>query len=396
MFFKLSVVIPCYNEENTIERCVERVREIADEELSLEIIIVDDASSDRSLQIAKELCTKYPEIIIHEQNINQGKGAALKAGFGLATGDFVAVQDADLEYDPQDLKRLIVPLKKDEADVVIGSRFSTYGTHRVLYFWHYVGNKFLTLLSNMFTDLNLSDMETCYKVFKREVIQRINIKEKRFGFEPEIIAKVAQMRLRIYEMGISYYGRTYEEGKKIGVRDGFRALFCIFHYNAPKAPLPIQFLVYLFIGGIAAIANLILFLSMLSWGIDINYSAPISFVLAAGLNYLLSILLLFRHRARWNSFMELIAYTFVVLLGAFIDLQITKMSIAIGLSPELAKIEATCIGLFLNFFGRKYIVFPERSNGSWIPQLKLKKTLGRKPIPASTEKNKFRVGNEES
>jgi glycosyltransferase involved in cell wall biosynthesis len=173
---------------------------------------------------------------------NRGKGAALRTGFQHATGNFVAVQDADLEYDPQDLKRLLGPLRDGVADAVFGSRFLSHGAHRVLYFWHYLGNALLTFLSNMLTDLNLTDMETCYKVFRRDVIQSITIEEDRFGVEPELVAKVAQQRLRIYEMGISYYGRTYEEGKKIGIKDGFRALYCIFHYNAHRAPLPIQFL----------------------------------------------------------------------------------------------------------------------------------------------------------
>jgi glycosyltransferase involved in cell wall biosynthesis len=237
---KLSIVIPCFNEEKTIKECVERVLEIADDNLSLELIIVDDHSTDNSYSIARKLEINHPEIKIIRHEKNSGKGAALRSGFKMATGDFVAVQDADLEYDPVDLKRLLIPLVQGDADVVLGSRFLSTGFHRVLYFWHYMGNRFLTFLSNMFTDLNLTDMETCYKVFRREIIQDIDIKENRFGFEPEIIAKIAQRRLRIFEMGISYRGRTYEEGKKIGVKDGFRTLYCIFRYNAHKAPLPIQ------------------------------------------------------------------------------------------------------------------------------------------------------------
>ena len=235
MTHQLSVVIPCYNEESTLESCVQKVMQMATEDLKLELIIINDASSDKSLAIAHSLADQYPIIKVLNHEVNQGKGAALRTGFKHATGDFVVVQDADLEYDPMEIPGLLKPLIEGKADVVLGSRFLSGGTHRVLYFWHSLGNKFLTLLSNMFTDLNLTDMETCYKVFKREVIQSIDIKENRFGFEPEIVAKVAQRRLRIFEMGISYFGRTYEEGKKIGWKDGVRALYCIFRYNAPQS-----------------------------------------------------------------------------------------------------------------------------------------------------------------
>jgi len=274
---KLSVIIPCFNEESTLKRCVERVMDISDETLSLEIIIVDDASTDKSLAVGRDLERKHQAISVFHLDRNQGKGAALRAGFQKATGDFVAVHDADMEYDPMDLKRLLVPLINNRADVVLGSRFLSTGHHRVLYFWHYLGNRFLTFLSNMFTDLNLTDMETCYKVFRREIIQSIDIKENRFGFEPEIVAKIAHMRLRIFEMGISYEGRTYEEGKKIRAKDGLRAIYCIFRYNAYRAPLPIQFLLYLLIGGFAAIVNFFVFLGMISTGWGIIICAPIAF-----------------------------------------------------------------------------------------------------------------------
>lgn len=231
---KLSVVIPCYNEEKTLERCVERVLKISDEFLHLEIIIIDDCSTDGSLSIARGLENKDSRIIVIQQDKNQGKGAALRTGFRKATGDFIAIQDADLEYNPTDLLRLLEPLVSNDADVVFGSRFLPYGPHRVLFFWHYLGNRFLTLISNMFTNLNLTDIEVCYKVFRREVLQKINLEENRFGFEPEITAKVARMGCRIYEVGISYYGRTYEEGKKIGWKDGFSALWCILKYNLWK------------------------------------------------------------------------------------------------------------------------------------------------------------------
>ena len=362
---KLSIIIPCFNEEKTLKKCVERVLEIADENLSLEIIIVDDFSSDRSLLIAYELEDKYSEISVIQHSINQGKGASLRTGFQNATGHFVAVQDADLEYDPKDLKKLLVPLINDDADVVLGSRFLSGGAHRVLYFWHYLGNRFLTLLSNIFTDLNLTDMETCYKVFRREIIQSIDIKENRFGFEPEIIAKIAHMRLRVYEIGISYYGRTYEEGKKIVFRDGIRAIYCILRYNAHRAPLPIQFLFYTFIGGFAAIVNFILFTGMFFAGWSITIAAPTAFVVAAIVNYFLCILLLFRHKTRWNSATEVLIFLFIVVIVGILDLQITKLLFESGFSPPISKLIATGLVLIFNFLGRRFLVFPEPSSGPW-------------------------------
>jgi glycosyltransferase involved in cell wall biosynthesis len=257
---KLSIVIPCYNENDTLETCVKRVMKIRDENFLLEVIVVDDCSTDGSFEIAQRLANQYPEISVIRHEKNKGKGAALHTGFARATGDLVAIQDADLEYDPVDLKRLVVPLAEDKADVVLGSRFVSGDAHRVLYFWHSLGNKFLTFLSNMFSDLNLTDMECCYKIFKREIVQSITINEKRFGVEPELVAKVAQMRVRIFEMGVSYAGRTYEEGKKIGVKDGLRALYCIFYYNMPGAPFPVRLLICLFVGGLATIVIFLLFM----------------------------------------------------------------------------------------------------------------------------------------
>jgi glycosyltransferase involved in cell wall biosynthesis len=225
---KLSVIIPCYNELRTIAAILDAVRNSPYPDK--EIIVVDDGSSDGTRELLTgDLRSRIDQLVLHEKN--QGKGAALRSGIRLATGDLVIIQDADLEYDPGQYPRLVAPIIENRADVVFGTRFVTADPHRVLYFWHRVGNGFITLMSNMFTNLNLTDIETCYKAFRREVIQSITIEENRFGFEPEITAKVAKAGCRVYEVGISYYGRTYAEGKKIGYMDGLRALYCIVKYN---------------------------------------------------------------------------------------------------------------------------------------------------------------------
>ncbi len=223
---KLTVIIPVYNEVNTIEYIVNRVREM---ECVYEIVVVDDCSTDGTEKILSNLREKVNHLIIHEKNL--GKGAAIRTALEHVTGDVVIIQDADLEYNPDEYPILLEPILEGKADVVYGSRFTGKGPQRVLFFWHYVGNKLLTLLSNMLTNLTLTDMETGYKVFKSEVIKDITIKQNRFGFEPELTAKIAKKRLRFYEVGISYAGRTYDEGKKVGWKDGFVALWCILKYN---------------------------------------------------------------------------------------------------------------------------------------------------------------------
>lgn len=232
---KLSVVIPVYNEEKTITTLLDKVVEVElVEGIKKEMILVNDASSDGSKEIIRKYIEAHPELEIryleHEKNL--GKGSALHSGIQNATGDYLIIQDADLEYDPQEYNLLLKPIIRGVADVVYGSRFMGGNPHRILFFWHSIGNKILTFLSNMFTNLNLTDMETCYKLFKTDMVQQLDLKEKRFGFEPEVTAKISRVPgVRIYEVGISYYGRTYAEGKKINWKDGFRAIYCILRYN---------------------------------------------------------------------------------------------------------------------------------------------------------------------
>jgi len=231
---KLSVVMPVYNEQATLREVISKVLAVPSStglEAEIELICIDDGSTDSSRQILAELAAAHPQLRVLLQPGNMGKGAALRRGIQECTGDYVLIQDADLEYDPSDYPALLHPLLEGKADVVYGSRFLGSAPHRVLYFWHYVANRTLTLISNALTNMNLSDMETCYKVFRREILQSIPIEEDRFGFEPEITVKIAKRRLRVYEVGISYWGRTYEEGKKIGWKDGVRALWCLVKYT---------------------------------------------------------------------------------------------------------------------------------------------------------------------
>ncbi len=234
----LSVIIPAFNEEKTVHQILDRVGEVQIDGISLEIIVVNDCSTDRTGRVVEEYILKRSESqgftdmrLVHQER-NMGKGAAIRRGIEEATGEFLVIQDADLEYDPLEYSDLLKPLMNDRADVVYGSRFMGSNPHRILFFWHSIGNKFLTFVSNMFNNLNLTDMETCYKMFRSEIIKKIHLRENRFGFEPEVTAKISRVPgIRIYEVGISYYGRTYEEGKKINWKDGFRAIYCIVKYG---------------------------------------------------------------------------------------------------------------------------------------------------------------------
>ena len=224
---KISIIIPCYNEINTVEKIIDKI--LLQEKFDKEIIVIDDYSTDGTTNLLENIKNKYDRLIINSKNY--GKGYSIKKGISIATGDVILIQDADLEYDPSDYEKLIRPIIQDNADVVFGSRFVGAGEKRVLFFWHSLGNKLLTLLSNMFTNLNLTDMESGYKVFRSDVIKNINLNENRFGFEPEITAKISKEKLRIYEVGIKYYGRRYSDGKKITWKDGFAAIYCIIYYN---------------------------------------------------------------------------------------------------------------------------------------------------------------------
>lgn len=356
----LTLIVPCYNEEATLAHCIERVLCLKSDKIELEIIIVDDCSKDRSLEVAHDLAGQHPEITVLQHEVNRGKGAALRTGFAHATGDFVGIQDADLEYEPLEYARLLEPLLRDEADVVFGSRYLRPDSRKILYFWHSWMNKTLTFVSNMMTNLDISDMETCYKLFRRDIIQSIDLKENRFGFEPEVVAKIAQRRCRVWEMAISYKPRSFEEGKKIGWKDGVRALYCILHYSAHTAQLPMQLLLYLFIGGVSAVANITFFSLLFSLGLDLTPAVILSFAGAAMVNYFLCISILFRHKARWTTGGEIVAYLLTLaIMGAF-DVGITMTLAGAGMSPLLSKSLATLFGFVGNFLLRKYLVFPEK------------------------------------
>ena len=358
---KLSIIVPCYNEENTLAECIDRVAEIADDALALEIIIVNDCSTDNSLQIAKSLQKRYGAmVVVLNHHVNMGKGACIRTGMQHATGDLLAIQDADVEYDPQDLKKLTVPLRDGRADAVFGSRYLSGDLRRALRFCSTVRNKFITLLSNLFTNIHLTDVETCYKAFRLESIQDIVIKENRFGVEAEIVAKAVQKNLRIYEMGVSYDARTPEEGKKVKRRDNFRMIYSIFHYNAFRLPMAMQLIIYLFLGGATAFVNLSLFVLLYSLSVHLLIAAGVSFVIAAIVNYFLCIHFLFRHNASWRTPVEVLLYAVLVVVIGILDVSITDFLSLEFAHPVWGKIMACTLLFFLDFLGRKYIIFCEK------------------------------------
>ena len=360
---KISCIVPCYNEEATLREIVEKVLALRSETLELEVVIVDDCSRDRSCEIASELAAQYPGVVLAKHEVNQGKGAALRTGFLKATGDFVGVQDADMEYDPKDYLMMLEPLIDGRADVVFGSRYLRTDTRRVLYFWHSWMNKFLTFASNMFTNLDITDMETCYKLFRREVIQQIapKLRENRFGFEPEVTAYIAESKARVYECAIHYNPRSYEEGKKIGWRDGVHALYCIMHYGACNAPVPMQILIYFFIGATAALVNLGVFALLLKAAdLSQTWAIVISYLASALTNYLLCIAILFRHKARWTTLGELFAYVVTLAVMGGIDYLVTLGLIHYLRAPLWGKFLASAVGFFGNYILRRKLVFPLR------------------------------------
>ncbi len=368
---KLSLIVPIYNEEATLSNTVNKILELEKEDyfkknlIEIEVILVDDCSNDKSAEIAKNICDNDKiKIFFHKKN--KGKGAALKTGFIEATGDFIGIQDADNEYNPKDYIKLLQPLLENKADVCFGSRYLKQNTRRVLYFWHTYMNKFLTLLTNMYTNLDITDMETCYKLFKKEVIKEIapKLKENRFGFEPEVTIQVAKGNWRVYESAISYIPRTYEEGKKIKAKDGLRAMYCIFHYGANTAPAPMQFILYLFIGAISAIANIISFMIFTKFFNNLIINIALAFFISAFINYILCILILFRHKARWNSIMEIIAYIITLLIMGTVDYFTTLSLLFIGCGNFWSKTISSAVGVLGNFLLRKFFVFPEKTKNN--------------------------------
>ena len=365
---KLSIVIPVYNEVNTLLNILDRVEEAPlPDNMEKEIIIVDDYSTDGTRDLLEKIKNDNYKIILH--NKNMGKGAALKTGFAHCSGDIVIIQDADLEYDPNEYTKLIQPILSGKANVVYGSRFAGGETHRVLYYWHSLANRLLTWLSNIFSDLNLTDMETCYKVFTKQVIERIDIEEKRFGIEPEITAKVSKMAreedISIYEVGISYYGRTYSEGKKIGFKDAFRALWCIFKYNTSKLA---NFVKYGFNGLIVAasqFATIIFLVEYLHFSSKFqqNVAYAISIEVSIIIGFLLHAFITWRYK--FKSIINFINKIFLFHLVTAVSFLIRQILFYIllewGVNYRANTLIGIIIAVIINFFGYQNIVFKENT-----------------------------------
>lgn len=366
---KLSVIIPCYNQEKTLETCVKKLIAALDGFIQVEIIIVDDGSTDQSVKIAKKLRITYPFINLEQHNNHQGKGVVLRSGFQKATGDFLTIQDADLAYDPQDLRKLILPLTEERADIVFGSRFLPMPERRVIYFWPTISSKLLTFMSNLFSNLTLTDFETSCKVFRREIIQNICLKENGSSIDAEIIAKIAHQNYRIYEIGITYEMRTKSEDKKSRWQERLRTVYAILHYNVPHLPLPLQIIMYLFIGGISAIFNILLFAILLHYGLSIFFATLNALLASTIFNYVLCINFLFEHEARWKSQHEFTAYLILSIIMGAVDLALTN-TLSLFYNPIIAKIMSICCIFVFNFMGRKLIIFRKNKSKSLANQIK--------------------------
>jgi len=362
---KLSVVIPVYNEKKTMLELLSRVKNarLPRKISKMEIIVVDDGSTDGTRELLKTIKDPLCKICFHKQN--QGKGAALSTGFKNSSGDIIIIQDADLEYDPQEYEKLLDPIIKGKADVVYGSRFMGGEPHRVLYYWHSLSNKILTLLSNMFSDLNLTDMETCYKVFKKEVLSKINIEEKRFGFEPEITAKVAELsrtkNIKVYEVGISYHGRTYEEGKKIGVKDAIKAFWCIFKYNTSTFATLVKYSICGLFIALSQYATMIFLVEKMNFNSEYlkNMANFISIIVGLFVAFILHSKITWRYKFRslYHLWSKLFLFYFVSGLSIIIRSLMFYIFEKIGLYYRLNILIGIVTIIIINFLGYDRVVF---------------------------------------